>query len=233
MTGPPNPGRWLAAALVALALATGAVAAQSDADPVGHADAARLACGIVDTETTESNAYYVDLCAAFSYALGVSDLHVTIGTDERVLEGLAAGTVDVALGLPWEGTGAAPVRHGPVVLITPSGRFGIAAPRGNDRLLETVSWLFHALVEAEARGIDRAAVRSELQGVPDATAQGFRDYERRLTEQLELDPWALREMLLFRGHHGEIYRAWFDDGADVNRPVELGGQLFAPPVDGP
>lgn len=123
-------------------------------------------------------------------ALDPDDPHVelTLGDSDRVLRWLIDGSIELAVGLAWEETGDAPVRHGPVVLVMPFGRFGLAAPAGEDRLLETASWLFHALVQAEAWGIDRTAVSA---GLPGAAGARFRAYEATLVAQLGLDDDAL------------------------------------------
>lgn len=174
-------------------------------------------------------AYYSDLCGAFVSALEPDDPHVdltSIGSDHALRE-LLDGSVQLAVGLAWEGTGDAPVRHGPVVLVMPFGRFGLAAHESEERLLETASWLFHALVQAEAWEIDRAAVSA---GLPGAAGERFRAYEATLVAQLGLDDDALRRMIADFGHHGEIWSRHFDGEPGPNRPVEFGGLLYAPPV---
>ena len=218
--------------LLVVALAVGVAAAQAGSGTAATPAESGLSCGVVDVRP-DLLRYYSELCGAFSVALNLPAHEVYATDSDRVLRALLAGSVDIALGLLWEGARDAPIRHGPVVLIEPQARYGIAARQGDDELLETVSWLFYALVEAEALGIGRAAARSDLDSVPDSTARRFRTYQERLTDQLDLAPDALLRMLAWTGHHGDLYDEAFGEPSEVNRPVEFGGQLYAPPVGGP
>jgi hypothetical protein len=146
---------------------------------------------------------------------------------EEAARAVSEHEVPIAIGMPYELRTDVDVIFGPVVLIREDARYALAHAPGSQAAGDVAAWLFFALVQAEASGIDSAALEAGLEG---DRRDVFLAYEERLTSQLGLDEDAIRRMIAAVGHHGEIYARWLGDEPGPNQPVELGGQLYAPPV---
>ena len=233
---------WAIAALLAAVLASGSAAAQHDSAKELERSAFEppLACGVVAGPADLSD-YASDLCRAV--ALALHDSTDTLApmplAPAEAREALSSADVLVAFGLPYELRPDPLVRFGPVVLIAEDARYAFAYAVGHEQLGEAAGWIFHALVQAEAWGFDQEAAaraldpeRPAAEEPPDSPHARFLRYEARLTDQLGLRGDALRTAIAELGHHGELYQRAFGDEPGANRPVELGGLLFAPPVVG-
>lgn len=204
------------------------------ASQAGHAqDAPQVpsppfACGVAAVGA-EAEAYFLDLCRAMAVAVHGDDeaLAARVMSADEAAGALAAHEIPIVVGLPYELRADVAVGFGPVVLIRDDARYALAHAPGSQREGDLAAWLFFALVQAEAHGVDSAALD---EGLPGDTRDMFLAYEQRLTSQLVLDENAIRRMVASVGSHGEIYARHFAGEAGPNRPVELGGQLYAPPV---
>jgi hypothetical protein len=219
-----SAARTFLAALAVLALtAVGTVGAQ--ADPARSS----FSCGHPTGDDEARAGYFRDLCRAVLVAVhgsGAAPDPVPLMAEDAAAA-LDRGEVPLVYALPFELRADAGYVLGPVVWIGNDGRWAAAHAPGRPRAGELGAWLFHALVQAEAWGVDRAVLEGGLDG---DVGERFLAYEARLVEQLDLPADALRTTIAAVGHHGEIRDRWFDVEAGPNRPVELGGQLYAPPV---
>lgn len=185
-------------------------------------------CGVVAGDAAREG-YFRDLCRAVAAALGagVEPSEEPSFSAEEARRAVAAGRVPVVFALPYRLSDEAGLTYGPVVLIEEEARWALVHRDEEERVGEVATWLFHALVQAEAWGVDALALEEGL--APDVRER-FGLYEARLAAQLGLPDDALRNAIARVGHHGEIWRRWFDGDPGPNQPAELGGQLFAPPV---
>ena len=217
-----------ACAICAICAVWPSALAQADASGAGEAVTEIHSCAWVDDGTDRAN-YFRDLCRALAIAVqGDKDaLELAPVEATGIGRALAPGAHLVAVGVPVELRAEPDLRLGPVVLIGDSERWALAHPPGADEAGDTAAWVFHALVQAEAFGVDADALAT---GLPEATRERFLRYEARLAGQLRLAPDFLRRTIAELGHHGEIWTRHFGGDPGPNRPVELGGRLFAPPV---
>lgn len=211
------------AALVVLACAAPGAARAQEAAPEPP-----LACGHVTDDEARSG-YFRDLCRAVLVGVYGRDAapDPSALTAEEAAAALADAEIPLVYALPFELRADSGYNLGPVVWIGDDARWAAAHAEDRPRAADLGAWLFHALVQAEAWGVDRAAIEAGLDG---EVGERFLAYEARLVGQLDLPPDALRTMIAAVGHHGEIRDRWFEAEPGPNRPVELGGQLYAPPV---
>lgn len=217
---------------VALLLASGATWGVHGQDRELGAPAPAIVCAWVDDGTARA-AYFRDLCRALAVAMrgNGAALDVMGMSASAARTALAEGRVTVAFGMPSELRGGEGVRLGPPVLIGPDGRWGLAHGADANEAAEVAGWVFHALVEAAARGVDAAAVGGlASSGAVGSNGMIFLRYESRLAVQLGLAEDFLRRTVAAVGNQGEIWSRHFGGDPGPNRPVELGGQLYAPPV---
>lgn len=214
----------LAACLTLFAFGISAAQAQDTAE----APSPPFVCGVVSV-SADAEGYFHDLCRAMAVAIHGDEgsLDARILSIEEARRAVSEHEVPIAIGMPYELRTDVDVVFGPVVLIRENARYAIAHAPGSQRAGDVAAWLFFALVQAEASEVDSAALEAGLEG---DRRDVFSAYEDRLTSQLGLDDDAVRRMIEAAGHHGEIYVRWLGEDPGPNRPVELGGQLYAPPV---
>ncbi len=183
--------------------------------------------------TTELN------LADFARRSGITLRSVVIEDLRGAVEALASGRCDV---ISQDGAGLATTRtmlrapNDYIVLPERISKEPIAAVvrSGDGQWLEIITWVFHALVEAEELGVTQANAQQQAQGSNPAI-QRLLGSDAGVTGGFGLDPrWPLR-MVEAVGNYGEIFerslgpRTPLGMERGMNRLWSDGGLQYAPP----
>lgn len=207
-----------------------------------------VACGVSDLEPGRlvqledggPVGFHAGFCQALAAALlgdAGAVIYIPLGTRDR-FSALRLGEVDLLVGNNTITLGrdvGSGLDFGPVTFIDGRDRFAPMVREGDDAWLDTVSWVVHALIQAEEWGVTSAvAANITPEQSPPALAR-FLGFEEGIAEQFDLAPDALRRAIVQVGNYGELYDRHLGPGRTVflergaNRSFVDGGQLFVPP----
>lgn len=187
--------------------------------------------------------FHTGFCRAVAVAvLGDADdvVYLPLAPNER-FAALRSGEIDLLVGsvsVTLERDTAQPFAFGPVVFHDGRERFAPVVREGDDRWLDTVTWVVYTLIQAEEWGLT-AALAESIAGRPPgslpAPLERFVGFERGVVTRLDLDADALRRVVARVGNYGELYARHLGPDASTslprgpNRLYTEGGLLYAPP----
>lgn len=206
-----------------------------------------LSCGVSDLvpgtpiklEDGGLEGFYTEFCRALAAAvLGDKEavVYIPLAPVER-FRALQSGEVDIVVGnVTMTSSADASFNFGPVVFYEGKQPYAPVLRAEDDSWLDIVTWVIHALIQAEEWGLTAANIETVAKSVEAPALQRFLGLEQGAHSTLGLSPDALYRTIRQVGNYGEIYDRHLGPAATLSLPRgpnqlwTEGGRLFAPPV---
>lgn len=205
-----------------------------------------LSCGVSDLvpgtliklEDGGLEGFYTEFCRALAAAiLGDREavIYIPLSPVER-FRALQGGEVDIVVGrVTMTSSADASFNFGPIVFHEGKQLYAPALRAEDDTWQDVVTWVIHALIQAEEWGLTSANIEAVAKDVDAPALQRFLGLEPAAPSPFGLAPDALYQTVLQVGNYGEIYERHLGPTATLSLPRgpnqlwSEGGRLFAPP----